>query len=649
VIGHGYAKAKRATSVPLSGAGLSFDPIHTVTLRYSVLWLLFLSCAAAVPAYFRMFTGFSAWDDEGTLMISVRFYLAGYRLYDEVFSGYGPVYYIYNAIVRNLSGAALDHDSVRITSVVLMVTCPFLSAWIVLRLTESVLVASLAHILSFVFLRFFNNEPGHPQELVILLLLGLNASSLLASRAGRAWIAMILVGATTAGLALIKINIGIFMVLAVALAVWSRSPATIPTRIAGIAGAAAALILPSALMLNHFEDNLARLYCLVVTISVANLIVGLIDAGKTISLSGRDCWIALASFVVLLVTVLLVMMLQGVSAYGLLYSNVFIHLKMNILGSLWYHPLILRWIWAPWAFGGLLVAIVISRSARRAHQFIAVVKLVFGAGALLLAAGPNSNHLVGFLAPYAWLVLYAPSEEAGRREGFSRSLLAATTVLQTLYAYPIAGSQAFFIKVLLVVVAAVCVGDFLRAVETAKMPAALRPLIRTAVIAILSSVLLAYVDYASVNFRAYEKGVPLGLPGAERIHVPRQQAQDYHWLTNTLKSHCDVFIGMPDLPSLYFWTGMQPATMLNADNWMLSINDEQQEAIISALSSHPDACVFFNPDLFDFWIRGPMDTDKFPLAHYIHQNFKSVAVRDNYFFMVRRERDLTVSIDLEPQ
>jgi hypothetical protein len=595
-----------------------------------------------------MFTGVSAWDDEGTMMISVRFYLAGFRLYDEVFSAYGPVNYFYNQLIRSFFGVALDHDAVRMTSVVLMVACSFLSAWIVLRLTESVLAASVAQLLTFRLLGFFNNEPGVPQELAILLLIGLIAGSLLTSRDRRSWVAMILVGAMTAGLVLIKINIGIFVILAVALAIRSRSPVTVPMRIAGIAAAAAALILPLALMLNHSEDNLARVYCLVVTISIANLVVGLLDPGKTFSLSVRHCWIALASFVVVVATVWLVMLAQGVSVYGFLYSNVLIHLKMNILSRSWYFPLQLNWVWVPWACGGFLAAIFVTRRGSHqtgtAYQLLACIKLIFGAVALFFAAlRPQSSALVGFLSPYAWLVLFPLSEEVRRHENFSRSLLAATAVLQTLYAYPIAGSQASFIQVLMVVVAAVCAGDFHRAWNMHRVPAAFHPLIRTAAIAMLLSVVLVYVGFAWEKYRAYEKDVPLALPGAERIHLPRQQAQTYHWLTKILKSHCDVFIGMPDLPSLYFWTEIPPATMVNMGNWMLSLNYEQQKDIIVALSKHPDACVVYNPNLFAFWIRSPIDTDKLPLVHYIRENFKSVAVHDNYFFMVRKERNLTVS------
>jgi hypothetical protein len=115
------------------------------------------SVVAAVPAYFRTFTGFSVFDDEGTMMISEHFYLAGFRLYDEVFSAYGPVNYFYYKLIHTFFGVALDHDAVRMTSVVILAACSFLSAWIVIRLTESVLAASVSHLLTFGLLGFFRN------------------------------------------------------------------------------------------------------------------------------------------------------------------------------------------------------------------------------------------------------------------------------------------------------------------------------------------------------------------------------------------------------------------------------------------------------------------------------------------------------------
>src|SRR5947208_11264350 len=111
-----------------------------------VAWLVALTVLAAQVAYFKIFTDFSFWDDEGTVMTSVKQVLQGQRLYQEVFSLYGPVYYFYACMQRILSGTPVTHDVIRLSSLFPWLATASICALIVLRLTRSIALASIAHL-----------------------------------------------------------------------------------------------------------------------------------------------------------------------------------------------------------------------------------------------------------------------------------------------------------------------------------------------------------------------------------------------------------------------------------------------------------------------------------------------------------------------
>src|ERR1051326_2038716 len=127
-------------------------------------WFTFLTVIATPFAYYRVFTGFSVWDDEGAMMAQVNQFLHGLTPYQEAIAAYGPVYYLYSCSLRLLTSTAVTHDAVRLSSLLPWLITPLVLAWVVLRATRSLALATIAHLMTVVSLKFIAKEPGHPQE-----------------------------------------------------------------------------------------------------------------------------------------------------------------------------------------------------------------------------------------------------------------------------------------------------------------------------------------------------------------------------------------------------------------------------------------------------------------------------------------------------
>ena len=614
---------------------------------FVALWFTLLTAIGGVWAYYRIFTGFSIWDDEGSLMLSVKQYLSGLKLYDQVWSGYGPVYYFYNWLIRSTSGTPVTHDVVRISSLFPWLLTALVCAWIVLRFTGSIVLGSLVHLLTLYSLQFFAQEPGHPQELCILLLVCLVACGALLE--GRMHLlGIILLGALPAALLLIKVNIGVFAIFATGLALSFHASGNYLVRTARVCFVTAGLLLPFVLMRHQLSDIRTSVYCLLITASMAALSLILFGSEKTLSVSFRDCAIVSISFVITFVAVLLVLLAQGSSLHAMLNSLVLLHLRVSVSGS-WYVPANLSQKWIPWILSGTgAVCLVMFGAFSKKNgrnllsEFLFPFKLVFGLCLFAAIFSTNHSHLLAFATPYCWLPLYPFSESGTLRLVFPRTLLCTAATIQALYAYPIAGSQIFFVQILLIVVGVVCIGDFLLwfsgkySTELRQYRLPLR-LLRPVLLLCLA---LDYVYIGYIQSKDYKSLPALYLAGASRIHLPGRQARDYQWLTQTALQYCDIFIGLPNIPSLNLWTAMSPPALLNSDAWTLVLTDKEQIEVASALSTHPNACVIYNPEVLSIWDRDHHDISGLPLVSYIHDNFKPVGSMDKYVFLVRNGRDL---------
>ncbi|MBF8306127.1 MAG: hypothetical protein HW398_1315 [Acidobacteria bacterium] len=80
----------------------------------STFLLALLSAGLAAIGYWMLFSNLALYDDEGYLLLSAREYFAHGGLYDSVYSGYGPAFYVLADAFQWLIGSPVDHSSARL-------------------------------------------------------------------------------------------------------------------------------------------------------------------------------------------------------------------------------------------------------------------------------------------------------------------------------------------------------------------------------------------------------------------------------------------------------------------------------------------------------------------------------------------------------
>src|SRR5215475_9573394 len=119
----------------------AYNPTKTHRVFHILLWFTFPTLLAFVAAYYQMFSGFKSYDDEGTMMMWVKFFLRGHKLYTDLLTTYGPLYYFYQWGIHTLFGAPVTHNVTRFAAIVPMLVCPLVCAWIIFQFHRSIWLA----------------------------------------------------------------------------------------------------------------------------------------------------------------------------------------------------------------------------------------------------------------------------------------------------------------------------------------------------------------------------------------------------------------------------------------------------------------------------------------------------------------------------
>ena len=397
-----------------------------------------LLSALALLAYYEIFTVFKYYDDEGYFMLTVKHFLAGHRLYDEVWTLYGPVYFFYKWLIHGLCGLPLTHDVVRLTALTVRLLTGVVAAVAVLRLTASVTLAAVTQVLVTVHLAAINSEPGHPQELCGLLTMALVAIASLAS-GRRPMRTPIVLGLVVAALSMAKVNLGIFAGVAIWMSFVSDLPLTRGNAAVRTVSLAALLALPW--MLTRAMLATPVVWHLVSTETLAILAVSTIALtrrGGTSSLGDLGVFIsAWAGGVGLMALALCV---TGTTLTALVDSLVVSPARMPALFFIMYDEMFPSLLPAVVAVAVALGVRAIEGS-RMSRHLGGLGALAFGV-AVLAVWRSDVTKLLNTATPFLWLGLLLPAgpqEDAARRR--ARLVLCWVAVLQPLQVFPVSGSQ----------------------------------------------------------------------------------------------------------------------------------------------------------------------------------------------------------------
>ncbi|HEY2480200.1 MAG TPA: hypothetical protein VGI17_15915 [Solirubrobacterales bacterium] len=600
----------------------------------------------ALIAHPKMFSGFSAYDDEGYMLTALKSFVNHGHLYDHVFTQYGPFYYDFWGGFFSLFSIPVTHDSGRSVVMVLWVLSSLLFGLGILRITRSIILGLGTQILTFAALEVLTNEPMHPVSSIALMLALIVVISTFVGKGESRW-AMGLLGAVVAALVLTKINVGAFAVVSVALACavsyqqfWGRRWPRILVELVFLA-------IPVLLMASKFDEGWARHYSVHVFATALAVVIALRANQPVRRRIGELRWL-IGGFLVLAVASCLAVLVTGTSIHGLIdgvirqplrQSNAFT-IRMELSRR-------------EYAFDLLSVGAALAywyASRRRTEPgpawlalgsvFAIVVGLTMAFSVVGQLLPFNDRSLTGYalsMLPFVWVALATTTTgEETQGFAFARLLLPLLAVLQGLHGFPVAGSQTLLSVVLVVPVGALCVSNGVRGLSrlVTVEPDRLALLGFGALVTVVIAwfVVVTYLrDPLRQSRGSYHTSYELELPGAHDIHLGNpEEVRLYENVAHAMQENCRQTVMEPGMDSFYLWSEEEPPS-LTATGWETLFDDEAQEQVIEDTASIEGLCLLRNKERAAGW-----GLREGPLVTYLEHGFKLIGKWDEYE-LLRRE------------
>ena len=622
------------------------DPVVRSILVYAGV-----AMAAAVAAYYAIFTNFAPYDDEGTLLVTVQAFAHGEVLYRDVYTPYGPFYYELFGGLFALTGKAVTTDASRSIVIVLWVATSLLYGVSVQRLTGRLALGAAGMIAAFAPLVVLANEPMHPQVLCVLLLGGITLLTVLASARNPArWGAA--AGALVAALVLTKLNLGVYAVAAAVLAAvltleplrsraWIRWPVV-----------AAVVAMPVLVSARDFGQEWVRNLAAVEVLALAAIVVAGWRLGERSREEGLTRWLVggMVAFAVAFVAIMVAILLTGSSLSDVYDGMVTEALRVREVNMT---PLPSTPAVIDWAIAALAVAFLAVRFRRPEAGPPSVwsggLRILAGVVIWLtiariapVALNPSAQNQLSLPTVLAWIAVLPPggaTESQFKR--FLRIFLPALAVAQALQVYPVAGSQMGIAALTFVPVGALCIADGLAVLGAWSAERGRDGLERFGVIA--SVVLVAFAVDMGVNaivrpginsISNYRHNTALPFPGATDLRLPADQVQQYTAMVDALHENgCTDFIGYPNINSMYLWSAIEPPPPAAPGVWLEALDSERQQRIVDELRASQRPCVVRSEPRAALWLSGREVPDR-PLVRYIFSAFEPVETVGEFEFLL---------------
>ncbi len=601
--------------------------------------LLVLAACLAVAGWLLMSTNFMIHDDEGYVLLGVKNFSEQGGLYDEVFTQYGPVPFLYYDHLHRLLDWPITNLFGRTLTLLHWLGASLAAGLIAWRLSNRYWTALFTQVAVFGYLWQMTWEPPHPGGLIAILTAVSLAGAVEAMWRGRTGVGTLLLGLAGAMLILTKINVGLLWICSVGafLLLNTRGP-LLRGRGAWFAAGGLA-VLPFILMRPLLGES--WVLALAVMFAVSGLAVSaLVTREKTPLMHLRD-WLAGAGGLVGLAAVIVIAILaKGTSPRGLL---------QGVLLDPMRHPVNFHFGYAglqPLAWVALAATVIVTglwclRPARRAHladvvaglRLLALVGFVWQAQGWLTVYG--AGHFVSYGLPLLPLFLLPLAETSvDDRRRLVAGLVALVGLGQVLHTYPVSGTQTAWGSFLLVplfvsgvVEAAAHAGRRLR-----------RPWLEAAVAVIaLGATTWQAGLLLHQGWQRWKSSDPLELPGAESIRPPENIRYALRILTANAALHADLLYSRPGMFSFNLWSGVPTPTRRNATHWFWLLPAGEQQAVIARLQAEPRSAIISSQPLIDFLDQEMHMPITGPLNDFIRAHYRTLFTVTGYDFLVPRD------------